>query len=115
MPAESPGPAPGGAFLLIEPHLFDIALNLSRQCRVSIPEEFADSSLTAGNSNIVLPRPVAQREPQIKPDRVLDDWRREAMSAVGELIHAGSLPYRATRSNPVSVTLPFGQLHPSLI
>jgi hypothetical protein len=30
------------------------------------------------------------------------------MSAVGELIHAGSLPYRATRSNPVSVTLPMG-------
>jgi hypothetical protein len=38
---------------------------------------------------------------------VLDDRRREAMSAVGELIHAGSLPCRATRSNPVSVTLPF--------
>src|ERR1700686_5578079 len=28
------------------------------------------------------------------------------MSAVGELIHPGSLPCRATRSNPVSVTLP---------
>ena len=28
------------------------------------------------------------------------------MSAVGELIHAGSLPCRASRSNPVSVTLP---------
>ena len=25
---------------------------------------------------------------------------------VGELIHAGSLPCQATRSNPVSVTLP---------
>src|ERR1700738_4895934 len=42
----------------------------------------------------------------MKPDRVLDDRRREAMSTVGELIHAGSLPCRATRSNPVSVTLP---------
>src|SRR6266481_2395174 len=30
---------------------------------------------------------VAQGEPEIKPDRVLDDRRREAMSAVGELIH----------------------------
>jgi DNA replication protein DnaC len=38
-------------------------------------------------------------------NRVLDDRRREAMSAVSELIHAGSLPCRATRSNPVSVTL----------
>src|SRR6202040_385964 len=35
---------------------------------------------------------VAQCEPEIKPDRVLDDRRREAMSAVRELIHAGSLP-----------------------
>src|SRR5947208_4438702 len=43
----------------------------------------------------ILHIPVAQREPQIKPDRVLDDRRREAMSAVGELVHAGSLPRRA--------------------
>jgi hypothetical protein len=50
--------------------------------------------------------PVAQREPEIKPDNVLDDRRREAMSALGELIHAASLPCWATRSNPVSVTLP---------
>src|ERR1700686_1252594 len=35
---------------------------------------------------------IAQCEPEIKPDRVLDDRRREAMSAVRELIHAGSLP-----------------------
>jgi hypothetical protein len=33
--------------------------------------------------------PVAQGEPEIKPDRMLDDRRREAMSAVGQLIHAG--------------------------
>src|ERR1700693_2502595 len=49
--------------------------------------------------------PVAQGEPEIKPDRMLDDRRREAMSAVGELIHAGMLLSRATRSNPVSVTM----------
>src|SRR4030081_2767085 len=36
---------------------------------------------------------VAQCEPEIKPDRVLDDRRREAMPSVGELIHAGSLPH----------------------
>src|SRR5947207_1572708 len=51
--------------------------------------------------------PVAQCEPQIEPDRVLDDRRREAMSAVGELIHAGSLPCRAA----VSVTLPASRSH----
>src|SRR5437879_13909481 len=56
----------------------------------------------------LLHAPVAQCEPEIEPDRVLDDRRREAMSAVGELIHAGSLPCQATRSNPVSVTLPSG-------
>src|SRR6202011_3831517 len=35
---------------------------------------------------------ITQCEPEIKPDGVLDDRRREAMSAVGKLIHAGSLP-----------------------
>src|SRR5947207_8620494 len=50
---------------------------------------------------------VAQGEPEIKPDRVLDDRRREAMSSIGRLIHAGILPCRATRSNPVSLTMPF--------
>src|SRR5207248_1717668 len=49
---------------------------------------------------------VAQGEAKIKPDRVLDDRRREAMSAIGRLIHAAILPCRATRSNPVSVTMP---------
>ena len=43
---------------------------------------------------------VAQGEPQIKPDRVLDNRRREAMSTVGELIHAGSLPCRAASRTP---------------
>jgi hypothetical protein len=32
---------------------------------------------------------------------VLDDRRREAMAAIGELIHAGSLPY------PVALRTPF--------
>src|SRR6266404_8490955 len=38
---------------------------------------------------------VAQGKPEIKPDSVLDDRRREAMPSVGELIHAGSLTPRA--------------------
>src|SRR5216683_1192054 len=49
---------------------------------------------------------VAQCEPEIKPDRVLDDRRREAMPSVGELIHAGSLPHGLAPSNSVSVTMP---------
>src|SRR6202162_4725445 len=49
---------------------------------------------------------VAQGEPEIKPNCVLDDRRREAMSAVGELSHAGNLTSRATGSDLVSVTLP---------
>src|SRR5436305_14556736 len=57
---------------------------------------------------------VAQGESEIKPDRVLDDRRREAMSAIGRLIHAGILPCRATRSNPVSVTMPASGLVPWL-
>ena len=36
-------------------------------------------------------------EPAAKADRVLDDRRREAMSVVGELIHAGSLTCRPPR------------------
>src|SRR6202045_107398 len=51
---------------------------------------------------------VAQCEPEIKPDRVLDDRRREAMPAIGELIHGGSLPHRGARPNSVSVTMPPG-------
>jgi hypothetical protein len=34
------------------------------------------------------------------PEPMLDDRRREAMPAVGELIHAGSLPCRAIPSTP---------------
>src|SRR5439155_2052476 len=50
--------------------------------------------------------PVAQCEPEIKPDRMLDDRRREAMSAVGDWIHGGSLPCRGIPSSPISVTMP---------
>src|SRR5471032_738195 len=40
---------------------------------------------------------VAQGEPEVYPNRVLDDRRSEAMAAIGDLIHAGSLPYRVAR------------------
>jgi hypothetical protein len=33
---------------------------------------------------------IAQREPQIEPDRMLNDRRREAMPAIGEDCHAQS-------------------------
>src|ERR1700730_8593781 len=48
---------------------------------------------------------VAECEPEIKPNRVLDHRRREAVPAIGELIHAGSLPRQVVRPNPVSVTM----------
>src|SRR3954470_3893400 len=51
---------------------------------------------------------VAQGKPEIKPDRVLDDQRREAMSAIGGLIHAGNLP-SAIGPDVISVTLPLRQ------
>ena len=35
---------------------------------------------------------IAQSEPQIEPDRVLDDLRREAMAEVAERSHATSYP-----------------------
>src|SRR5712671_4996934 len=54
--------------------------------------------------------PVAQCEPEIKPDRMLDDRRREAMSAVGDWIHRGSLPCRAIPSSPISVTMPLDKV-----
>ena len=49
---------------------------------------------------------VAQGEPEIKPNRVLDDRRREAMSAIREMDHARTLSYRLLLSDPVAVTLP---------
>jgi hypothetical protein len=38
---------------------------------------------------------VAQREPKIEPDRVLDDLGREPMAAIAEQGHADILPYSA--------------------
>src|SRR5260370_21471704 len=45
---------------------------------------------------------VQAQEPlrRCHPDRVLDDRRREAMAAVGELIHAGSLPCLGHKLEP---------------
>ena len=51
-------------------------------------------NLQAALGEELLDIPVAQCEPEIKPDRVPDDRRRETMSAIGELTHAGSLPYQ---------------------
>jgi hypothetical protein len=41
--------------------------------------------------------PVAEGKPQIEPDRVLDDRRREAVAAVRERGHAGSIAQRTAR------------------
>jgi hypothetical protein len=49
---------------------------------------------------------VAQGETEIQPNRVLDERRREAMSAIREMGHVASLPDHIVRSNLVSVTMP---------
>ena len=53
---------------------------------------------------------VAQGEAEIKPDRVLDDLGRGAMAAVAERSHADILPDTPLAPDPVSVTMPTGQL-----
>src|SRR5207244_1495240 len=40
------------------------------------------------------------------PDRVLDDWRREAISAIREMGHARTLSDQLLPGDPVAVTLP---------
>ena len=44
---------------------------------------------------------VAQGEPEIKPNRMLDDRRREAMSTIREMGHARTLSYRLLRRDPL--------------
>jgi hypothetical protein len=51
---------------------------------------------------------VAQGEPKIEPDRVLDDLGRGAMAAVAELSHAGILSHPPLAPDRVSVTKPDG-------
>src|SRR3954464_8826103 len=61
---------------------------------------------------------VAQGETEIKPDRMLDDRRREAVAAVRQLVHPGILACRAARSDSVSVRMParhrYAEAHPWL-
>ena len=45
--------------------------------------------------------PIAHREAQVEPDRTLDDHRRKAVAAVGDLSHPASLPTVAPPSYPV--------------
>src|SRR5207253_9457495 len=40
---------------------------------------------------------VAQRETEIEPNRVLDNHGREAVPAIGALLHAGSQPHPEAR------------------
>src|SRR5471032_2201298 len=49
---------------------------------------------------------VAQGKPEVYPNRVLDDRRREAMSAIREMHHAATLSQPSVPSNLVSVTMP---------
>ena len=45
---------------------------------------------------------IAQREAQIEPDRMLDDYRRKAVAAVGDIRHRLSLPTVALPSPQLS-------------
>jgi len=49
---------------------------------------------------------LAQGKPEIKPDRVLDDRRREAVAPIGERGHFTTLADRPLPSDPVAVTKP---------
>jgi integrase len=55
---------------------------------------------------------VAQCEPEVQPNCVLDNGGREAVPAIGELIHAESLPHQVARPNSVSVTMRVWRRHP---
>ena len=62
-----------------------------RDVEPSLGEEFLDV-------------PIAQREAQVEPDRMLDDHRRKAVAAVGDFSHRTSLPVVSLPSHPVILT-----------
>src|SRR3954449_2942427 len=76
------------------------------------------SNLQAPLGQKLLDVAVAQGETEIKPDRMLDDRRREAVAAVRQLVHPGILACRAARSDSVSVRMParhrYAEAHPWL-
>ena len=47
---------------------------------------------------------IAQGEAQIEPDRMLDDRRRKAVAAIGDLDHRASLPLASLPGYPVILT-----------
>src|SRR5437660_2395230 len=49
---------------------------------------------------------IAQSEPEVQPDRVLDDDRRKAMPAIGDRNHDRTLPPDPPSSQPVTLTKP---------
>ena len=44
----------------------------------------------------------AQREPNIEPDRVLDDFGRKAIAAVADFEHRGRYGYRSVTASPLA-------------
>ena len=63
-------------------------------------------NLQAALGQEILNVAVAQCETEVQPNCVLDNRGREAVPAIGELIHAESLPHQVARPNSVSVTMP---------
>src|SRR5215831_15006181 len=54
--------------------------------------------------------PIAQREAQVDPDRMLDDRWRKAVAAVGDFSHRASLPSAPLPSYRVTLTTPLAHL-----
>jgi hypothetical protein len=56
---------------------------------------------------------ISQRDTQVEPDRMLDDHRRKAMSAVGDFDQRTSRPTASPPDYPVKLTKPSAVLSPS--
>src|SRR5271157_5747181 len=55
----------------------------------------------------------AEREPEIEPDRLVNDLRREPISGVADFRHALWLPSRRRRDNAVAIVSGMGRFEPA--
>jgi hypothetical protein len=68
-----------------------------------VPAKSAGGKAALGKQ--ILHVAITQRETKIEPDRVLDDRRRKAMSAMREMGHARTLSDQFLPGDPVAVTM----------
>jgi hypothetical protein len=57
----------------------------------------------------ILDVPIAEREPTIKPDRVLDDGGRELVASVRDWLHPSSYCHWR-RNATIAMTMPFDEM-----